>query len=115
MIWGGQLQKKLSLGALRLGRKRCYPARLLGTAGWRPLPYRRRHRLGAQARGLREVGEVAQGAEAVELSPRAKLAAPWNCGDSQNSELGLRLPRTLPISGALRKPGKEGKEAAVAQ
>lgn len=114
MIWGGQLQKKLSLGALRLGRKRRYPARLLGTAGWRPLPYRR-HRLGAQARGLREVGEVAQGAEAVELSPRAELAAPWNCGDSQYSGLGLRLPRTLPTSGALRKPGKEGKEAAVAQ
>lgn len=49
---------------------------------------------------------MAQGAEAVELSPRAELAAPWNCGDSQYSELGLRLPRTLPISGALRKPGK---------
>lgn len=56
---------------------------------------------------------MAQGA--VELSPRAELAAPWNCGDSQYSELGLRLPRTLPISGALRKPRKEGKEAAVVQ
>ena len=57
--------------------------------------------------------KVEPGAETTMV--RAELAAPWNCGDSQYSELGLRLPRTLPISGALRKPRKEGKEAAVVQ
>lgn len=50
---GNQLQKKLSLGVLRLGRKHCYSPRLRGTAGWRPLPCRRQ-RLGQHRPGDRK-------------------------------------------------------------
>lgn len=92
------------------------PGSAPGTAGWRPLPFRR-HRLGAQARGPREVGEVAPGAEAVGLSPRGQRD--WLClgivaaPHTQSLAWDLRGPSRSPE--ALRKPGKEGKEAAAAE
>lgn len=37
-------------------------------------------------------------------------AAPWDCGESPYSELGLRFPRPFRSPEALRKQGKKGKD-----
>lgn len=101
-------------GAAR--EEHCCPARLQGTAGWRPLPSRR-YRLGAQAEEPREAGQVTPGTEAAGLSPR---------GRQDRLRLGtVASPRTQNLACAsqdppdLRRPSenreRKEKTAAAAQ
>lgn len=71
MIWGGSATKETVTGSAAAREEAVLPGSVPRQSGWRPLPYRW-HRLGAQARGLREVGEVTPGAEAAGLSPRGR-------------------------------------------
>ncbi|KAK2107386.1 hypothetical protein P7K49_016900 [Saguinus oedipus] len=102
-LGGDQLQKKLSLGAVRPGRKQCCQARLQGTAGWRlPCPQQR-----GTGQGPREVGEVAPGAEAAELSPRRRRD--WLLPGTVATTSTQNLAYAFPDSPHLQKPHKTGK------